>query len=469
MSWLYSISNQAKAQENDPVFATFATDIEPQDDEAKIQPDDIGTRQAGSDWPGFLGPNRDGKSSEKGILKDWTNGKLRVIWSREISETYSAPSVSRGRLFFFEKADGKNVLRCLNAENGESIWEFEYESDYRDSFGYNNGPRCSPVVDGRRVYVYGPEGKLHCLDVKTGAVVWKSNPSKQFGVVQNFFGVGSTPIVHKDLLICMVGGSPPDSQDVPQLRLDLVKPNGSGVVAFDKTNGKVRYKILNDLASYSSLVVKTLNGNPTAFAFLRSGLVAFDPDSGATIDRFDWRSPSLESVNASTPIFVGDQVFISECYGVGSALLELKNNKLKTVWTDDDRDPRSKTLLAHWNTPIEVGGTVYASSGRNSGDAILKAIDLKTRKIVWEKKRLSRSTLTAIDNHLIVLTEYGRLFLISAKEKEFNIVTEWDFSGGGEKIGGRLTYPCWAAPVVSHGLMYILSGNRLICLELIPK
>jgi hypothetical protein len=31
-----------------------------------------------------------------------------------------------------------------------------------------------------------------------------------------------------------------------------------------------------------------------------------------------------------------------------------------------------------------------------------------------------------------------------------------------------LQYPAWAAPILSHGLLYVRGKDRLVCLQLIP-
>ena len=191
---------------------------------------------------------------------------------------------------------------------------------FQDLYDYDNGPRCSPLIDDERVYLFGAEGMLHCLDVEHGKLIWKLDTAAEFGVIQNFFGVGSTPVVEGDLLIVQVGGSPAESKQAPPGRLDLVVGNGSGIVAFDKKTGAVRYKITDELASYSSPKLATINGRRWCFVFARGGLVGFEPASGKVDFQFPWRASILESVNASNPVVVGDLVFISETYGPGSAL-----------------------------------------------------------------------------------------------------------------------------------------------------
>ena len=211
----------------------------------------IGTRPRGEDWPSFLGPTGDSKSTETGI-QAWPAKGPRRVWIRKLSESYGIGSVSRGRYFQFDYEAGNALLSCLNSQTGDLMWQFEYPSKYVDTYGYNSGPRCSPVVDGNRVYVYGVEGMLHCIDARNGKEVWKVDTNKRFGVIQNFFGVGSTPVIHEDLVIAIVGGSPPEDQQIPPGQLDRVSANGSGIVAFEKQTGRVRYKTSDDLASYAA-------------------------------------------------------------------------------------------------------------------------------------------------------------------------------------------------------------------------
>ncbi|MCA9271041.1 MAG: PQQ-binding-like beta-propeller repeat protein, partial [Planctomycetales bacterium] len=301
---------------------------------APVEVPNLAKRSGGDDWPHFLGPTRDSKSAEKEILTDWPDDGPRVVWHRSLGTSYGIGSVSRGRFFQFDRHGDHARLQCLNAESGRLIWWWEYPTDYEDYYGYNNGPRCSPVVDGDRVYILGAEGMLHCLRVTDGQLFWKVDTVKRFGVVQNFFGVGSTPVVEGDLLICMIGGSPESSHGLGSAQLDRVEGNGSGVVAFDKFTGQVKYQITNELASYASLQLATIGGRRWGFAFARGGLVGFDPAKGQVDFQYPWRAEILESVNASTPVVVGDEVFISETYGPGSTLLHVAPGEQRVVWLD---------------------------------------------------------------------------------------------------------------------------------------
>ncbi len=419
----------------------------------------------GSDWNQFLGPLGTSVSPEKGILTPWPKQGPRLVWHTPLGIGYGAPAVSQGRLFVFDAADGKARLRCLKSTTGEPLWKFEYPSDYEDYYGYDNGPRCCPVVDGNRVYIFGAEGMLHCLGVEDGKPIWKVDTRAKFHVRQNFFGVGSAPVIEGNLLIAQVGGSPPNSEEVP---FGDLKANGSGVVAFDKLTGAVKYQAGNELASYASPVLATIGERRWCFVFARGGLVGLDPATGKIAFHHPWRARILESVNASNPVVVGDQVFLTECYGPGSVLLQVKPDGPRVVWSDADKG-RQKSMQCHWNTPIHHAGYLYGSSGRHTSEAQLRCIELATGKVMWSQRDLGRASLLMVDGHFVGLCEYGELLLLKVNSEKYEEVSRVELRHPDQADAPLLEYPCWTAPVLSHGLLYLRGKGRLACLELIPR
>jgi len=120
----------------------------------------------------------------------------------------------------YHRVGDSEVIHCLDARAGTPLWSFRYATRYEDRYGYNNGPRSSPAIDGSRVYTYGAEGKLTCVDFETGRLLWQRAVNEEFRVPKGFFGAGSAPVIEGDLLLLNVGG-----------------PGGAGVVAFDKQSG----------------------------------------------------------------------------------------------------------------------------------------------------------------------------------------------------------------------------------------
>lgn len=459
-----------------PAETPKSDDMQPPSAAAHLASDtlvDIGTRKAGVDWPCFLGPTGDGKSPETGLLTKWPTAGPRQMWKMRLGTSYGMPVVAKGRLYVFYRVDQQSRLVCCKSETGDELWHFDYPTDYDDFYQFDNGPRCCPVVDGNRVYIFGAEGMLHCLNATDGRPIWKLDTAKKFNVVQNFFGVGSTPKIEGDLLIAQIGGSPPNS---PEVRSGQTKGNGSGVVAFDKFIGAIKYQFSDQLASYSSPVMATIHGRRWGFVFARGGLIGFDPTVGKQDFFFPWRAPVIESVNASDPVVIGDEVFISEAYDVkhGSALLKVKPGACDVVWTDADR-PRDKSLQVHFGTPIYLEGSLYGCSARHSPDAELRCIEWQTGKVRWSEPGLKWTSLLYVDGHFICLSEDGVIRVLKANPDKYDLVQELVLHDKPEEedplfpaIQPTLKRPAWAAPILSHGLLYVRGRDQLVCLEVIP-
>jgi len=450
------------------------------EDAVEPQPEDAAApRVVAVDWPRFLGPTGDGKSPETGILTDWGETGPPVVWHRKLGESYGIGTVSQGRYYQFDRFGDRAVLDCLDAETGKLLWEFGYPSDYVDHHNYNGGPRCSPIVDGDRVYLFGVAGMLHCVSADDGELLWKVDTAERFGVVQNFFGVGSSPVVEGDLLIVMIGGSPPGSEEIARYDFRLLKGNGTGMVAFDKFTGEVKYAITDELASYATPRLATIAGRRWCFVFARGKLLWFEPTTGKVDFHYPWRSNLLESVNASTPLVVGDEVFITETYGPGSSLLKVRPGRYDVVWSDGPG--HDKTMQSHWAAPIYHNGYLYGCTGRHPRNAELRCIEWKTGRVAWSQPGLKRTSLMYVDGHFVCITEDGVLPLVKDTPEAYtevarcvlrergddaDIAAAADANAHPAERPPLLEYPCWAAPILSHGLMYVRGGERLVCVRL---
>lgn len=425
-------------------------------------------RTMGEDWATFLGPTGDGKSSETGLDPNIWAPHPKILWTMPLGVSYGGPAIADGRLFQFDRFERTERLTCFEAESAREIWRWESLSDYNDMYGYNSGPRCAPVVDQDRVYTFGVSGQLSCLKVSNGELVWTKDTSLEYSVVQNFFGVASSPCVYENLILVMVGGSPEESHAVPLGQLSLVKPNGSAIVAFDKMTGEEVYRLGDDLASYASLSVRTIDGKPTGLAFCRDNLIGWDPATGKQLFQFPWRSPRLESVNAALPVTSDNRILLSEAYDIGSVLLEIESDTPSVVWKDTG--PRNDcSFRAHWSTPVLIDGYLYGCNGRNEPDSDLRCVEFATGKVMWKHRRHERSSVLAVDGYLIVLGEFGNLELIRPTPEKLDVVKEVDLSDViADDDRPLLSSPCWAAPVLSHGLLYLRGNDHLVCMELIP-
>jgi outer membrane protein assembly factor BamB len=421
-------------------------------------------RACADDWPDFLGPQRNAKSTETGLNWDWPVDGPPIVWQATLGVGYSQPTVSRGRLFHFDRFGDVARLTCRDAATGQELWTRDHPTQYEDLLGYNNGPRCTPVVDGEHVYTMSAEGILQCVRFDNGERVWQVDTTQKFGVVQNFFGVGSTPVVFENLVIANIGGSPPDSP--PDVYAGPVQGNGSGVVAFDKLTGDVRWQATDELASYASPVIATIDGLPWCFVFARGGLVALDPRNGNVEFEFLWRARLLESVNAATPVIVGNAVFISESYQIGGALLRVRPGSYDEVWSDRAKR-RDQSMMLHWNTPVVHEGYLYGSSGRHSAQAEVRCVEWSTSRVMWSQPGLRWTSLFYVDDHLLCLSEDGTLRVLRPTPEKYDELTSIILRD--ESGRALLREPVWVAPVLADRRLYLRGADRLVCLDLSAK
>jgi len=210
-------------------------------------------------------------------------------------------------------------------------------------------------------------------------------------------------------------------------------------------------------------VVAGINGRRLGLAFTRDALLGFDPAAGKVAFRHPWRARSITTVNICNPVVAGDLVLVSEAYGVGSSVIRVKPGGVEPVWEDGRK--RDRRLMAYWNTPIHVDGYLYVSNGQG-GDADLRCLDLAKGKLLWSAPELRQCSLTSVDGHLIALSEEGVLRLLKVNPERCDVISQAVLKG---KDGSALIEsPARAAPVLSHGLLYVRGTNRLVCVEVIP-
>lgn len=398
------------------------------------------------DWPCFLGPKRDGSSAETGWLKDWPPEGPKRLWEKEIGSGYSGIVVAEGRLVLYHRVRDRMRVEALDAVSGQPRWEYSYPTDYEDRYGYDNGPRCCPTIADGRVYTLGPKSELHALDFATGKKLWGLEIEAEHKVAPNFFGAGAAPLVEGGVIYLHAGGT---------------EFEGDGFAfAFDARDGKLRWKTPIDGGSYASPVLATVEGARRLFIFHRGGLSSFDPVDGRELWKFPWHSRIYESVNGATPLVVGDIVFFSATYGMGSVCLRVTKDRHEVLWKDD-LNQRGRILDIHWATPNHVAGHVYGFSGRHPQGAALKCVELRTGKVKWAwESYLHRGSMLYADGHFIALGEQGDLALLKLSPEGHEEL---------RRVPGVLKYPAWTVPTLANGRLYLRDVERLVCLDLRGK
>ena len=388
-----------------------------------------------ADWPQFLGPTRNGVSTEQPIIAEIPERGAPVRWRIEVGDGYSGPIVAGSKVFLFHQPDAEETLECFDALTGKSIWRVGYPCDYRGGYGTGPGPRATPASDGESIYTFGAKGMLQAVDQMTGEVRWRRDLRKEFVVPEGYFGIGPSPIVDQGKLLVMVGGKK------------------AALAAFDGKTGESRWTSANDEASYASPVIADLAGRRTALFFARTGLHLVDPATGEVRDFFRWRARMDASVNASTPVVVDGKVFLSAQYGVGTVLLASSDGKLQPVWRMNDG------LVCHYDTPVPHEGHLYGIDGRQEGGARLCCMRVADGEVRWAEDGFGCAGMIRVGTSMIATTEAGEVVLFDATPDAFRPAGRMAF-GQGE---------CRAPGAFSEGVLYVRSPRELVAIDFRPS
>jgi outer membrane protein assembly factor BamB len=389
-------------------------------------------RVGADDWPQFLGPTRNGVYAGPALAETWPSTGPRVVWRKQVGQGFSGPVVAQGRVILFHRVGSEEVLESLDARTGAGQWRYAYPTSYRDDFGFDEGPRAVPVVADGIVFTFGAEGQLHAVDLAKGTRLWSEDTMRRFGVAKGFFGAGGSPLVEDGRVIANVGG------------------REAGIVAFEEKTGKVLWTATSDQASYSSPVAATINGRRYAIFLTRAGLVGLDPASGRVLFQRPWRARMAASVNAATPLVIGDLIFVSAEYGPGAGVLRLNGSTLTDLWASDE------ALSNHYATSVHLGGFLYGYHGRQEFGPSFRAVELRTGKVRWSQDRFRAGSVTLAGNRLLILRETGELVLAAASPDAFTPIAR-----------AQVLPPVVRAfPALADGFLYARNEDTLVSLDL---
>lgn len=390
----------------------------------------------GTEWPQILGPKRDGVYRGGDVAMAWPSSGPTILWEKHVGEGFSAPVKSGGSVIVFYRSPTRAIVLAVQADTGDEIWKFDYETTYRDNYGRGDGPRATPTIADGRVFTFGPTGVLHALNLKTGKRLWRVDTQERFEIGRSFFGVSSSPLVEGELLLLNLGGQPK-----------------AGIVALDTKTGKTVWTATDHDASYSSPTAVTIGGERHALFLTRRGFVDIDPLSGRVRNELRWRAgrgKNHPSVNAAIPLVRDNLVFLSECYGPGAVLLRVGPQSVDQIWTKD------RTLSNHYVTSVLHGDHLYGLDGRQEATPDLVCVEFTTGNELWRQRRFGTGSILLAGNDLLVTMESGELRRVAANSKSYKLL----------QTAKLLEPTVRALPALAGGKLYARDGNRLVCVDL---
>ena len=389
------------------------------------------------DWLQWRGPNRDGKSAEKGLLQSWPEGGPRLVWQIDkVGGGYSTPAVRGDRLYFVTNIGLEDeYVRALSAKDGSLIWSFRIGKvgvpDQRPSYP---GSRSMPTLDGPFVYVVGSDGNLVCLEAATGKLRWNVDFRTDYGGEPPRWAWAESPLIDGDRLICTPGG--------PE----------TSILAVNKMTGEMIWKnklAQADHAGYGSPVVATLSGIRQYVVFMEKGVVGVDARTGELLWRYN-KTAEGSPANIFTPLIHGDSVYTGSKEGGGGL-----------VRVQLDKDPKVVEMFRGPKMPLHIGGAVLLD-GQLYGTtrSALLSVDFETGEINWTARSLGSATVGYADGRLYIVGDNsGEIALVEPSSEGYREISRFTPPG---RAGGAVS---WTYPVIANGRMYIRSLDRMWCYD----
>ncbi len=159
-------------------------------------------------WSDWRGANRDGVWSETGIIEGFDSEEIPLKWSVPIGPGYSGPTVANGKVYVTDRKEEPNEVErvlCFDEQTGKQIWEYTYNCIY--AVGYPAGPRASVVINNGKAYSLGTMGNLFCLNAENGELIWEKDLNKEYEIRMPVWGISATPLIVDEKIILMVSGS----------------------------------------------------------------------------------------------------------------------------------------------------------------------------------------------------------------------------------------------------------------------
>ena len=386
-------------------------------------------------WPQWRGSHRDGKSSDTGLLRQWPTDGPKLLWTAKgLGGGYSTPSFANGRIYGMGYRGDHEEVWALDVRDGREVWSAQLGSAVRD-YGYPDGPRCTPTVDGDRIYVLNPKGLLACLKSDSGEILWKQDLVDEFGgKMMSGWGFSESPLVDGDRLVCTPGGE-----------------KGT-MLALNKMTGATLWQTtgITDKAAYSSIVIAEIQGVRQYVQLTGASVFGVDPETGAVL----WRAARKgRTAVVTTPIVHDDLVYVTSAYGVGCSAFRIdrKGNKLNA-----ERIYANKVMANHHGGVVLVDGHLYGYSDGKGWTCQ----DLETGEALWGDKALGKGAVTYADGHLYCRYEgnRGTVALVEATPEGYREKGRFDQPERSNKRS-------WPHPVITGGKLYLRDQDILLCFD----
>lgn len=408
----------------------------------------VGTHAAG--WPQFLGPDRNGIAPEAKLARAWPEGGPPVLWSFPLGAGFGGAAVDEGRVYILDRVKNKeDILLCLDLNTGKELWRFSYEAPGTLNF---EGPRSTPTVDKKYVFVIGPMGQVHCIDKNTHQAIWRKDLVSDFGTVAPTWAFAQSPLLYKDMVVL-----------APQSAK-------AGLVALRKETGEVAWTaeamgkpgycspMLVKVADTEQVVMLTTLGDEKSSAPDSQQhpvqLTGTDPATGRILWTFsDWKC----KYPIPSPTAVGDgRFFLTGGYGAGCAMVKV---------TKEDGRFKAARLFGNMNCGSQIqnaivyGDHLYANSNNTNSGLVCLGLDGNVKWSTGQKPGFELGNLILADGLIFAMDgNKGILRLVEARPDGYKEVGQAKIVEGK---GGLV----WGPMALADGKLIVRDQTQVKCVN----
>jgi outer membrane protein assembly factor BamB len=390
-----------------------------------------------ADWPQFRGVKRDNVSPDKGLLSSWPRSGPKLLWKGTgVGQGFSSVSVVGDKVFTMGDKGGASYVFALNRATGKLLWS----TKVGEPGGNYAGTRCTPTIDGDKLFAIGQFGDLVCLDKNTGKEEWRKSFTGDFGGSHGNWNYSESPLVDGDRLVCTPGG------------------RDATMVALNKKTGEELWRsAAGPEAGYSSIVVSNAAGVKQYVTLTSKGTIGVRASDGKLLWHYKKLAPNI--ANIPTVVVLGDQIFTSAGYGKGGALLTLSATGDGVSFKEEYY---ASELRNKHGGVVVVGDLVF---GDTDDRGLPFCAEWKTGKLMWVREQSGRregsAAITYADGHLYVRYQNGRMALVGATADGYSEKSTFKIPNSDRNS--------WAHPVVIGGRLYLREKDVVWCYDVKVK
>lgn len=408
--------------------------------------------EGAGNWPQWRGPNRDGVSTETGLLTQWPKEGPKLLWeAKGAGRGYASLAISGGRIYTLgDKTAGDDestYATCFEEAGGKLVWKTKLSDVYDQGSPDWRGSRSTPTVDGDHIYYMTPQGDLVCLKTADGKEVWRKNMKSDFeGGKGDSWAYSESPLIDGDKVIVTPG-----------------KAKNTIVALNKKTGAKVwSASVEGDAgAGHSSVVISTVGNTRVYVQTTASGIYGVRANDGKVL--WKYKFPARITAVIPTPIIKGDLVLAPTGYGTGGTTL------LRQVASGEDGIRMEEIYVMKKELKNKHGGVVLLGDkyyGSKDDSPIIWCADLMTGELQngWGIRTSGggSAAITAADGHLYIRFARGTMALVKADAKDYKEISTF-------KIPHVDKMPSWSHPVITDGKLYLREGDWILCYDIKGK